>query len=148
MFESLSSRISKQGEKLLLLLFDTGKDEDHGKFAAVLEIVLKILGNIAFLVLLTIVIGWLTTLFISILPEWVTLFIQNLKLGWSVWIYIGMVVLYLYLAVSSLALLIRKYVQIYKLTEIYAYVEIVNLVVSNPGDSFVSKMLAAIGAML
>ncbi len=58
-------------------------------------------------------------------------------------LHIGMAILYLYLVVSSLALLIRKFVQIYKITELYAYVEIVNLVVSNPGDSFVSKMLAA-----
>jgi hypothetical protein len=148
MFESLASRISKQGKKLFELLLDTGDGEDHGRFAAGLEIVLKILGNIAFLVLLTITIGWLTTLLVSILPDSVMLVIQNLKLGWTVWIYIGMLVLYLYLAVSSIALLIRKYVQIYKLTELYAYVEIVNLVVSNPGDSFVSKMLAAIEVMI
>ncbi|MBL0020190.1 MAG: hypothetical protein IPP17_28105 [Bacteroidetes bacterium] len=148
MFESLSAGISKQGEKLFHLLLDTGKDEEQSKFAAGVEVVLKILGNFVFLVLLTITIGWLTTLLIAALPDWVTLFFQNLKLGSTVWIYIGMAILYLYLVVSSLALLIRKFVQIYKLTEVYAFVEIVNLVVSNPGDSFVSKMLAAMEVMI
>ncbi len=148
MFESLASSISKQGKKLFELLLDTGEGEEHGRFAAGLEIILKILGNFVFLVLLTITIGWLTTLLISALPDSVMLVIQNLKLGWTVWIYIGMAILYLYLVVSSLALLIRKFVQIYKLTELYAYVEIVNLAVSNPGDSFVSKMLAAMEVMI
>jgi fatty acid desaturase len=97
MFESLSAGISKQGEKLFHLLLDTGKDDEQGKFAAGVEVVLKILGNFVFLVLLTITIGWLTTLLIAALPDWVTLFFQNLKLGSTVWIYIGMAILYLYL---------------------------------------------------
>lgn len=148
MFESLASSISRQGKKLFELLVDTGEGEKQSRFAAGIEVVLKILGNLVFLVLLTITIGWLTTLLISALPDWAMLFFQNLKLGWTVWIYIGMAILYLYLVVSSLALLIRKFVQVYKITELYAYVEIVNLVVSNPGDSFVSKMLAAMEAMM
>lgn len=148
MFDSLASGISKQGKKLFELLLDTGEGEEQSRLAAGIEVVLKILGNFAFLVLLTITIGWLTTLLISVLPDWAMLFFQNLKLGWTIWIYIGMAVLYLYLVVSSLALLIRKFVQIYKITELYAYVEIVNLAVSNPGDSFISKMLAAMEVMI
>ncbi len=38
--------------------------------------------------------------------------------------------------------------QFYKLTDLYAYVEIVNLAISNSGDSFVSKMLAAMEVMI
>jgi hypothetical protein len=126
-----------------MVLERNAEDEDKGVFLETFELVLKVIGNILFLVLLTVVVGWL----ISIGVNWLPVDIQNWLMSGSSIGLIVKIALYagsIYLSLMEAALRIRKFVHFYKLTELFAYFELGRMVFMQPDEPFIITMLEAL----
>jgi hypothetical protein len=146
MWDLLEKGLSSQFGRLLDLLFDVHEVPVKEGVAKKLDKVFTVIGNFIFLIITTVAI---ISLILSFLSDEV-----RDKISWfvsqgAVAAIPAGVVLLLFLFIVNIAFWVRKYVQVYKLTAVYALAEIIFAVFAS-GDgtaegSIMGKMVGLVG---
>ena len=143
MLDGVHKLIETQVAAVFELIIEKEDADEKGEFLKGFEWVLKIFGNILFLVLLGIVLFWLSAIAFSYLPESIKGMFDGTKSIGLIFV-VGSYALLCLLFVLRLALLIRKFVHLYKLTELFAYEELIRTAFTSSEHSFIGIVLEAL----